>query len=214
MRSNRPSGPLLAALGVLFVAAVPSVAQDSQYWNIQYGPVGQLLGGQVVGSTRDLSATYYNPGGLGLAEEPDFLLSVQAFRAESVSTKPLDGSGFPIVSATSYGSFPGFFAAAFPESWLGDETRLAFSLLTRQEFNVRIDERAAAPIGATDAYGIEALVDQRMSETWGGLTLSRKVGRSVGIARRSTGSTARRGRARSKACSSSRLASPAPPCWP
>jgi len=181
MRSNRPSGPLLAALGVLFVAAVPSVAQDSQYWNIQYGPVGQLLGGQVVGSTRDLSATYYNPGGLGLAEDPDFLLSVQAFRAESVSTKPLDGSRFPIVSATSYGSFPGFFAAAFPESWLGDETRLAFSLLTRQEFNVRIDERAAAPIGATDAYGIEALVDQRMSETWGGLTLSRKVGRSVGI---------------------------------
>jgi hypothetical protein len=180
MRSLGTSRSLLTGLAALLAAALPAAAQDSQYWNIQYGPVGQLLGGQVVGSSRDLSATYYNPGGLGLADDPDFLLSVQGFKAENLSTEALDGSAFPVQSVTSYGSFPGFFGAAFPESWLG-ETRLAFSLLTRQEFNVHIDERAAAPLGAPDAYGIEAMVDQRMSEVWGGLTVSRKVGRNIGI---------------------------------
>ncbi len=70
---------VLAAAAILLLTAASASAQDAQYWNIQYGPVAQLLGGQVVGSTRDLSATYYNPGGLGLAREPGFLFSVQGF---------------------------------------------------------------------------------------------------------------------------------------
>ena len=37
-------------LAGLFALATRAAAQDSQYWDIQYGPVGQLLGGQVVGS--------------------------------------------------------------------------------------------------------------------------------------------------------------------
>ena len=103
----------------LLVPAVPIAAQDAQYWDIQYGPVGQLLHGQVVGSTRDLSATYYNPGGLSLGEDPDFLLSVQAFKRQNVTTTPVDGGEFLDVSDTEWGNFPGFVAFAFPESWLG-----------------------------------------------------------------------------------------------
>jgi hypothetical protein len=48
--------------------------------------------GQVVASTRDLSVTCYNPGGLALAEDPDFLLSVQAFEAETVRTNLSTGA--------------------------------------------------------------------------------------------------------------------------
>ena len=176
---RRAAGSVLA---VLLGLATHAAAQDSQYWDIQYGPVGQLLGGQVVGSTRDLSATYYNPGGLALGEDPDFLLSVQAFKRQTLTTKPVGGGQFLNVSDTEWGTFPGFVAFAFPESWLGERTRLAFSILTRQEANQRVDQRFTGiePLGG-GRYGLETLFDQRMSEQWGGLTLSRRIGDRWGL---------------------------------
>ena len=179
-RVRHPSIP--ATFVVLLALGAPAAAQDSQYWDIQYGPVGQLLHGQVVGSTRDLSATYYNPGGLSLGEDPDFLLSVQAFKRQNVTTTPLEGGEFLNVSDTEWGTFPGFVAFAFPESWLGERTRLAFSLLTRQESNQRINQRFAGDEAITGGrFGLETLYDQRMQETWGGLTLSRRIGERWGI---------------------------------
>ena len=179
MRSARRHA--LAGLAAVALAA-PAAAQDSQYWDIQYGPVGQLLGGTVVGSTRDLSATYYNPGGLALGEDPDFLLSVQAFQKQTLTTKPVAGGAFLDVSDTEWGTFPGFVAFAFPESWLGERTRLAFSVLTRQKAVLRVDQRfAGIAVVSGGRYGLETLSDQRMSETWGGLTLSRRIGEHWGL---------------------------------
>jgi len=45
-------------------------ARTRSNWTLQYGPVAELLGGVVVGTTRDLSATYYNPGAPALAKDP------------------------------------------------------------------------------------------------------------------------------------------------
>ena len=56
-----------AALAML-VCLQASRAQDTQYWNIQYGTRSTLLGGAVIGSVADLSATYYNPQHSGSAE--------------------------------------------------------------------------------------------------------------------------------------------------
>lgn len=156
--------------------AVPGLAQDSQYWDIQYGPVGQLLGGQVVGSARDLSATYYNPGGLALRDDSEFLLSVQAVSMRTFSTKPVNGGSFLNTSQTDFDTFPGFVAFSFPRSWFGERTQMAFSLLTRQLLVIRVDQRftGAAPAG-DGTYGLETLFDTNMGETWGGLTLSHRV---------------------------------------
>ena len=173
---------LSSTLAALFLLATDGAAQDAQYWDIQYGPVGQLLGGQVVGSTRDLSATYYNPGGLALGEDPDFLLSVQAFKRHTITTKPVGGGDFLNVSDTEWGTFPGFVAFAFPESWLGEETRLAFSVLTRQQSSQRVDQRftGTEPVSG-GRYGLETFFDTQMNEQWGGLTLSRRLGSRWGL---------------------------------
>jgi hypothetical protein len=56
----RLCGPILlrAAAGfALVVCATAAAAQDADYWTLQYGPVGQLLGGQVIADSRSLSAT-------------------------------------------------------------------------------------------------------------------------------------------------------------
>jgi hypothetical protein len=166
----------------LAVAAAPARAQDSQYWDIQYGPVGQLLGGQVVGSTRDLSATYYNPGGLALGDNPEFLLSVQALSMRTFSTQPVSGGEFLNTSQTDFDTFPGFVAFTFPRSWLGDRTKVAFSLLTRQQLNLRMDQRFAGNEATRNGrYGLETLFDERMQETWGGLTLSHRLSERLGL---------------------------------
>ena len=176
---RRPGLLLPVLCGAAVLAARTSRAQDSHYWSIQYGPVGQQLGGQVVGSTRDLSAAYYNPGGLGLAEDPDFLLSVHGFRVQSFSMESAEGGSLLDKSQTDLDDFPGFVAFAFPRRWFGEDTRLAFSLLTRQQYNARIDVRLAAEDGRND--GLELLFDQQMTETWGGLTLSHRLSDSLGI---------------------------------
>jgi hypothetical protein len=181
-RRSRRRWALLPAVAALLAAPAPVLAQDSQYWDIQYGPVGQLLGGQVVGSTRDLSATYYNPGGLALGDNPDFLFSVQAFSMRTFSTQPASGGPFLDTSRTDYDTFPGFVAFSFPRSWLGERTPLAFSLLTRQQLVMRIDQRFAdnAATGG-GRYGLETLFDTNMQEVWGGLTLSHRLSDRLGL---------------------------------
>jgi hypothetical protein len=183
LQGGRARGRTVApALAALLAVAASGRAQDSQYWDIQYGPVGQLLGGQVVGSTRDLSATYYNPGGLALGENPDFLLSVQAFSMRTFSTTPVSGGAFLDTSRTDYDTFPGFVAFSFPRSWLGERTPLAFSLLTRQQLVLRIDQRFAGNTAQGDGrYGVETLFDTHMQETWGGLTVSHRFSERLGL---------------------------------
>lgn len=73
----------------LFVAVVPgdSLAQDTNYWSNQYGPRSMLLGGAVIGSVTDMSATYYNPGALGYIENPELLLSANTYQIETLGVK-------------------------------------------------------------------------------------------------------------------------------
>jgi hypothetical protein len=148
----------LSTLAALFLLATRAAAQGAQYWDIQYGPVSQLLSGTVVDSTRDLSATYYNPGGLALGEDPHLLLTVQAGKGQTLTTEPVDGGQVLDLSDTEWTRFPGFVAVAFPECWLGERTRLAFSFLTRQQGTQRVDHRFTGIDPASGGpYGLETL---------------------------------------------------------
>ena len=107
---------------------------------------------------------------------------MQAFQKQTLTSKPVAGGAFLDVSDTEWGTFPGFVAFALPESWLGEKTRLAFSILTRQRAVLRVDQRfAGIAAGSGGQFGLETLSDQRMSETWGGLTLSRRIGEHWGL---------------------------------
>jgi hypothetical protein len=165
----------LAAAAVLGLAAAPARAQDSQYWTLQYGPVAELLGGVVVGSTRDLSATYYNPGALALAEDPSLLASVESFQATWLHARTPE----PVVdlSASTLRPSPSLFAFAVPRSWTGGHT-LAFSGLTRQDFDLRVDSWQVAPSGQASA---EALFEQDLNENWFGLSWAHRAGEEVGL---------------------------------
>jgi len=61
---------------ITFLFAILSAqlfAQENNYWNIQYGTRSTLLGGAVIGSVSDLSATFYNPGAIALFTDDKFI---------------------------------------------------------------------------------------------------------------------------------------------
>ena len=172
-----------AALVVVgwFASAPWAAAQDSQYWSIQYGPVGQLVGGQVIGGVPDLSATFYNPGALALRNESNYLLSTESVQLENVSTKAQPGLEIFDTSSSTFGAAPSLLAGALPH-WFGEDTHLAWSFLTRQKLDLRLGQRLTDPLSSPwVASAAESYFDQRVSESWGGLTFSRRLSDSVGL---------------------------------
>ena len=171
MRASRAWRALPFVL--LGLSPTPARCQDSQYWTLQYGPVAELLGGVVVGSSRDLSASYYNPGALALAKDPSLLASVESFQATSVTAEAvpplLDFHDLDIRPA------PSLFAVALPRSFTGSHTWV-FSSLTRQDFDIRLDNWLVA-----EQAGAEALLDQSLTESWFGLSWAHAAGESVGL---------------------------------
>lgn len=179
-KTHRPAASILAGLGVVALAA-PAFGQDTHYWSIAYGPVGQLVGGQVIASSRDLSATFYNPGALAMTKPGGLLLSTESFQIESVAVQAAPGLEVLDTSSSRIGAAPSLLAGALPR-WLGPETRLAWSFLTRQEFKPRLGRRLTNPValpGVTSAA--ESYYDESIDEYWGGLTASRRLTERWGI---------------------------------
>src|SRR5262245_56607530 len=168
-------------VAALLAGASPALAQDTHYWSIQYGPVAQLVGGQVIGGVDDLSATFYNPGALALRNECSYLLSTESFQWETLSTNGPPGLRVLDASTSTFGVAPSLLAGAMPD-WLGADTHLAWSVLTRQKLDVRLGERVTNPLPGPDVQSAsESYFDQEESETWAGLTVSHSVSDSVGI---------------------------------
>jgi hypothetical protein len=150
-------------------------AQDSQYWTLQYGPVAALLGGVVVGSSRDLSATFYNPGALALTRDPSLLASVQSFEVMRIRADTVP----PLIDFkdSNVRPSPSLFAVALPRSWTGKHT-LAISALSRQDFDIRVDNWQALP---SRQGGAESLFDQSLNENWFGLSWAHPAGERYGL---------------------------------
>jgi hypothetical protein len=167
----------------LLFAAAAAHAQDTNYWTLQYGTRGELLGGCVVGSAVDLSATFYNPGSLALVIDPSAILTATVFGMETIKVKDEDPNA-DAVSSRSIGPEPSMFAGSLPVHWFGG--RWAYSFITRQKLDFRLVQREGAIIaldqpGDSLSIGGEVQLDQNMSEQWGGLTWSQKMRENLGI---------------------------------
>jgi hypothetical protein len=80
-KAMEPSRSKLCAAVVLMclILAEKCPAQITNYWTQQYGTRSNLLGGAVIGSVSDMSATYYNPGAIALFKDASLLLSAQVY---------------------------------------------------------------------------------------------------------------------------------------
>ncbi len=166
-------------VSLLLFAADAAHSQDTNYWTLQYGTRGELLGGCVVGSAVDLSATYYNPGSLAFIIDPSNILTASVIGMETISVKDVEPDENAI-SSRRIGTEPSLFAGTLPVHWFGGQ--VAYSFLTRQKLDFRLTEREGAVIGLDEdqpadslSLGGEIIFDQYASEYWGGLTWAKKA---------------------------------------
>ena len=170
---------------ILIIIQVSLTAQENNYWNIQYGTRSTLLGGAVIGSVSDLSATFYNPGAIALFPDVKFILSAQVYQMDNFTIKDGAAEGKDLDYSSIVPS-PNFVAFDLNFDFLGDD-RLAFSILTRQNSNLEFSARVidslevieSSPGKESFAGGINT--EKKFNDVWGGITYSTKLSETIGI---------------------------------
>ena len=169
----------VAGLLIMMLAA-SSPAQVTNYWTQQYGTRSNLLGGSVIGSVTDMSATYYNPGAVALFKEASLLLSAQVYEYAALKLEEGADEGRPL-KTSSIRPAPDLLAGTLRFSWLGNH-KLAYSILTRERSEVEIQARGSERDPASQVLtGEELLYSSNLKETWAGLAWSLPLGKNLGI---------------------------------
>jgi hypothetical protein len=173
----------LFALAVL-ISAGNAAAQEYNYWTNSYGTKAQLLAGVVVGSTSDLSATFYNPGAIVKTQNSNLIISTQAFQLESLSLRS-ESSNDVEIQSVDLNVAPDIIALRLTKKTAAHQ--FAISGLTRYSSTLRdwvsvVTEKDVIPANPGDEYYSGRLdAESRIWEGWGGLSWSHAVGSRVGI---------------------------------
>lgn len=152
-----------------------ATAQDAHYWTYQYGSRANMLGGAVVGSIRDPSAAYYNPGAIGFGADTTLVVSADVLQYRKLS---YDGWGIfnEDMSTQYFGTAPSMFSLRLPLV-IAENQVLAFSYLRRSELKmefhgVLVEQLDYLPAAGVENISSEANFLQDMSDDWVGLTWS------------------------------------------
>jgi hypothetical protein len=153
------------------------------------------LGGVVIGSVKDLSAGYYNPGALALVGDARFSLSAKVLQLQvlDIGDRGPNGEDRRIWAVNPA---PTFFAGMLTQ----DEKKpnqFGFIYLARQQFTARLDEQLVVDsdvlgnIPGVETFAGNVLFDENLNEYWGGLMWSRQIQDDIGVG--ATGFVAYRG---------------------
>jgi hypothetical protein len=163
-------------------------AQDTQYWAAAYGTQSRLLGGTVIGNDPDISAVYYNPGALALEDNIQLLISLNALQYSTLAFSSSQAAGTKIPTNSSWTALPNMFAGAIRIGGKDSPERLAYSILTRQNYvfgaqirGVQLDSFVPTPPAPVTSSVGNALASQSLSETWVGITYATASGTHWGF---------------------------------
>ncbi len=174
---------IIFTVSILFLFSTV-YSQDSHYWNLQYGTKSTLLGGAVIGSVTDLSATYYNPGAISLFDDPKIILSAKVYQYEQITI--VNGAGNnKDLDYSSISPSPTFVAFNIKIDSTG-RNKLAISILTRQSMNFEFETRQietesslSGLSNSSEAGGLS--LQQNFNEIWAGASFSHRVNEIVGV---------------------------------
>lgn len=70
---------------ITFTTADIILAQDTQYWTQQFGTRSALMGGAVIGGSRDNTMIYYNPAGLAFLDTASVSVNATAYQLQNIN---------------------------------------------------------------------------------------------------------------------------------
>ena len=160
-------------------------AQDGHYWTQQYGTKSMLLSGSVIGGVDDLGAVFYNPGRLGLIENPAFLLSADVYEWTRLTVSDAFGESAD-VSKSDIGGIPSLVAGTFKIGFLKDHS-FAYAVLQRQGINADISYKDEVFDNVIDTFpgdeyfGASIRIFQKVQEQWASLTWSYPITENLSV---------------------------------
>jgi hypothetical protein len=146
------------------------IAQGVFYWSQNYGTTSNLLGGLVIGSVRDVTATYYNPGYLGLSD-PELIIGSKIYEYNDYD---VDIETFENIdlSSSQFAASPSFVAGSFGSD-SSSVHKLFYSFLVRQNSEIKFDfktvENSPQPSNL-NTFVNELVFDRKMREYWVGFS--------------------------------------------
>jgi len=170
---------ILLFITVLLLMPGPSSAQDAHYWTLQYGTRAELLGGLVVGSIKDLSSTFYNPGAVAYSTDQSLLFTTDAFELSNLNIQVGDNLSVDL-SDTKAVKAPGMFAMRFPFDVFGGN-QISLSYLTRQQFEMNLSSNHIISWwdpgwgSGDESITSEFRFDEHMQDTWVGISWAKIV---------------------------------------
>lgn len=174
---------LPVCLFVAWAGSFSAYAQSNNYWMNQHGNRARLLGGAMIGSAKDLSAVYYNPGALALVEKPEILLAGNVVEFREINGENLIGDEASIGS-TRLSAAPSLLAGEISLKQL-HINRLAYSLLTRvnnhDSVRSRLQQDQIGDFPNLSFFANDLDARQSIDETWFGLSYARKIRSNVGV---------------------------------
>ena len=156
----------------VMVCSASLVAQDAHYWTNQYGTQSWLLGGAVVGSTTDLSSTFYNPGSLALYPDTSAVQSAVTLNWTRSTIATTDGY-FRLRSGNTE-PLPTLVAINIPVEFFGSRS-LVLSYLKRTDVSLDLDGTATSKTGPMTGYSVSGTILRDLNDSWFGLTWSRTL---------------------------------------
>ncbi len=167
---------LILLAGIILIVHLPISGQDGHYWTQQYGNRSMLLSNSVIGGVQDLGAVYYNPGRLGLIDNPAFLLSADVYEWSNFTVDDAVGDQTTI-SKSKFGGVPSVVAGAFSLAFLKDH-HFAYALIQRQQINADLDYKneiygdVIHTFPGEEYFGGYIRINQKVTEQWFSLAWS------------------------------------------
>jgi hypothetical protein len=162
----------LILISVACISTAILNAQDSHYWTNQYGTQSWLLGGAVVGSTTDLSSTYYNPGALALYPDTSAVQSAITLNWTR-STITTTNTDFRLRSGNAE-PLPTLVAVNLPIQLFGSRS-LVVSYLKRTDVSLDLDGSLTDRLSETSVLSVSGAIVRDLNDSWFGLTWSRNL---------------------------------------
>ncbi len=158
------------------------IAQDTHYWTNQFGPRGSILGNSIIGSVKDNSSIYYNPGYLAMVDSNNISISASIYQYDMLNIKDGAGKGFDLKSNQTH-NIPSLISGTY-QFKNSKKHKFGYSILTKNQTGIKTSSRIDKELDIIPEFnnaGNEEFIGQfalktTLNEQWFGGCYSYKFG--------------------------------------